>query len=468
MNDADLPGAADQDPDWLEANRLLEARQHQAVLEHVQRLGDRARAPSLDVAGVAAAMLGSRAAAEAYFRRALAADPDFIHAYGNLAAFLRANRRYPEAERVLYAGLKRAPDDRSLSLALANQLWLEERHAEADAAFRAHLRRHPDDADARFKLGALLLSVGRFEEGWRLYEARYAPGRKDAPDPIDFGCPQWQGEPLEGRSVLVWYEQGHGDEIQFCRYVPKLKAAGAAKVTVVCKPALAPLLATLAGVDRLAPAAGVQEIETHDYWTYLLSLPHRMDTRLETIPADIPYLAALPERRARWAEAIPKHGLRVGLAWKGNPELANDRNRSLPGLSVLRPLWDVRGVSFVSLQKGVAEDEAAGPPADQPLIDLGSRFQDFGDAAAVIEALDLVISVDTATAHLAGALGRPCFCLIPTEGMDFRWLLGRTDSPWYPTLTLFRRPRGAGWDVVAPKVAEALGEVVRRSAAAAS
>jgi tetratricopeptide (TPR) repeat protein len=351
-------------------------------------------------------------------------------------------------------------------MSLANLLSLRHRHREAEAAFRELVRRHPDHAEARFRLGGLLLTMGRYEEGWALYEARYDPTRKGAPDPIDFGCPQWLGEPLEGRTLLVWYEQGHGDEIQFCRYVPMLKAMGAAKVTVVCKPALQPLLATLEGIDRLVPAAGVHEIETHDYWTYLLSLPHRFATRLETIPARVPYLSALPERRACWAPRVPKDGFHVGLAWKGNPELANDANRSLPSLATLRPLWDVPGVTFVSLQKGVGEAEAASPAADQPILNLGGMFEDFGDSAALIEALDLVISVDTAPAHLAGALGKPCFCLVPAEGLDFRWLLERSDSPWYPTLTLFRRPLGAAWDVVMPRVAEALGKAVRRSARA--
>lgn len=469
MGDANLLDVGDyDDPAWREASRLLETRQFPAVIDCARKLGPEARPPTLNIAGVAATVLGARPLAESFFRRALAADPAFLQTYKNLGIFLRAEQRVAEAEQVLHEGLRRAPEALELSATLAGMLWLEERYVEAETAFREHLRRHPEDAEARFKLGALLLSLGRYEEGWRLYEARYDPTRKGGPDPIAFDCPRWAGEPLEGRSILVWYEQGHGDEIQFCRYVPMLKAAGAAKVTVVCKPALEPLLATLGGFDRLAPAAGVQEIETHDYWTYLLSLPHRLGTRLETIPGKTPYLFALPERRARWSESIPKGGLRVGLAWKGNPELANDRNRSLPSLASLRPLWDVPGVTFVSLQKGVGEDEAAAPPADQPMLNLGGRFEDFGDSAAVVEALDLVISVDTATAHLAGALGKPCFCLIPAEGMDFRWLLERRDSPWYPTMTLFRRPKGANWDVVIPKVAEALGEAARRSAGAAA
>lgn len=455
-----LDVGAYEDPAWKAASTLLEARQFQAALQHVTGLGQDARPPSLNIGGVAATLLQARPLAEAMFRRALAVDPGFIQTYSNLANFLRVDRRAAEAEQVLREGLRRAPGEPVMRMALANLLWLEERHAEAEVEFREQVRLHPSDAEARFRLGALLLQLGRFEEGWPLYEARYDPTRKDGPPPIRFDCPQWRGESLEGRSILVWYEQGHGDEIQFCRYAPLLKARGAAKVTMVCKPALEPLLATLEGVDRLAPAAGEQEIETHDYWTYLLSLPGLIGTRLETIPAEVPYLSALPERRTRWAPRVPQGGFRVGLVWKGNPELANDRNRSLPGLSVLRPLWEVPGVTFVSLQKGVGEDEAADPPADQPLIDLGRLIQDFGDTAALIDALDLVISVDTAPAHLAGALGKRCFCLLPSEGLDFRWLLERSDSPWYPTMTLFRRPLGATWEVVIPQVASALARTV--------
>lgn len=467
MSDTNLLDVGDyDDPAFADANRLLGEQQFAAVVEYVRRLGPAARPPTLNVGGVAAVVLQARSLAESFFRRALAADPNFAQTYNNLALFLRVDGRLAEAEQVFHAGLRVAPDEPVMRMSLANLMWLRDRHLEAEVALRELVRRHPEDAEARFKLGALLLTLGRFEEGWPLYEARYDPTRPGAPEPINFGCPQWRGEPLAGRSVLVWYEQGHGDEIQFCRYAPLLKAMGAAKVTVVCKPALAPLLATLDGVDRLVPAEGVHEIETHDYWTYLLSLPYLMGTRLETIPAKVPYLSALPERRERWAQLVPKDGFRVGLAWKGNPELANDKNRSLPDLSVLRPLWDVPGVTFVSLQKGVGEEEAADPPAGQPLLNLGRHFQDFGDSAALIQALDLVISVDTAPAHLAGALGRPCFCLTPAEGLDFRWLLERSDSPWYPTLTLFRRPLGAAWEAVIPRVAEALGEAVRRSACA--
>lgn len=464
MVDANLLDVGDyEDPAWKTANGLLEAQRFPAIIDLARELGADARPPTLNIAGVAATVLNARPLSEAFFRRALAADPDFIQTYNNLALFLRVERRLSEAEQVLHEGLRRAPDEPVMRMSLANLLWLEERHAEAEAMLREHVRRHPADADARFKLGALLLAMGRFEEGWAFYEARYDPTREGAPEPVAFGCPQWRGEPLKGRSILVWYEQGHGDEIQFCRYAPLLKAHGATKVTVVCKPALAPLLATLEGVDRLAPAAGEQEIETHDYWTYLLSIPHLVGTRLETIPAEVPYLSALPERRVRWAGQVPQEGFRVGLVWKGNPELANDRNRSLPGLALLRPLWDVPGVTFVSLQKGAGEEEAAAPPADQPLVNLGAGIQDFGDTAALIEAVDLVISVDTAPAHLAGALGRPCFCLVPSEGLDFRWLLERRDSPWYPTMTLFRRPRGAAWGSVIPSLTAALAEAVRRA-----
>lgn len=466
MTDTNLLDAgASEDPQWPEARRLLEAREFKAAIQLVQAQGADALAPSLNVAGVAATVLQARPLAESFFRRAMALDPGFSHSYNNLALFLRVDGRLGEAEQVFHAGLQANPGAGFMRMALANFLWLQERHAEAEAQFRELVRRDPGDAEARFKLGGLLLSLGRFEEGWPYYEARYDPSRKDAPEPIRFGFPQWRGEPLEGRSILVWFEQGYGDEIQFCRYVPLLKAQGAAQVTVVCKPPLEPLLGSLAGLDRLAPAAGVQEIEDHDCWTYLMSIPYRLGTRLETVPAQVPYLSVTAERRARWAARIPPAGLRVGLVWKGNPDLANDKNRSLPGLEALRPLWDVPGVTFVSMQKGADEAAAANPPADQPLVDLGAAAEDFADTAAMMDGLDLVISVDTASAHLAGALGKPCFCLIPAEGMDWRWMVGRSDSPWYPSLRLFRRRRGESWDPVVQEVAAALAEVAAAHAA---
>jgi hypothetical protein len=199
--------------------------------------------------------------------------------------------------------------------------------------------------------------------------------------------------------------------------------------------------------------------EGWDCWTPMLSLPLHCGTRLNSIPATLPYLQAMPERRARWQARLPTQGLRVGLVWKGNPRFENDADRSLSGLELLAPLGAVAGVQFISLQKGEGEDQARHPPAGLSLLHLGSEIEDFADTAAIVAGLDLVICVDTAVAHLAGALGRPCWVLLPHYKTDWRWLEGRSDSPWYPgLLRLFRQGPGEDWTAVVEEVRLALAD----------
>jgi len=204
---------------------------------------------------------------------------------------------------------------------------------------------------------------------------------------------------------------------------------------------------TLEGVDTvIAFNESDTVVPAHDYWIYPLSIPLHCKTTLETIPARLPYLRALPDRVTRWSPRLPNDGFRVGLVWKGNISYKNDSKRSLPGLATLAPLWSVPGVHFVSLQKGQCEDEARNPPPGQPLIDLGTEIGDFADTAAIVEQLDLVISVDTAAAHVAGSLAKPCWVLLPAEKGDWRWLQGRDDSPWYPgVVRLFRQADSEDW-----------------------
>jgi hypothetical protein len=310
---------------------------------------------------------------------------------------------------------------------------------------------------ARFNLSYLLLRQGRFEEGWKCLDARNWLGELAK----HVSCPRWQGESLTGKSVLIGYEAGHGDMIQFCRYAAVLKAQGAAAITMICHPALKTLFAGLEGVDSLFALDQPIPTSGWDYWTTLLSVPYYCKTRLDTIPTGIPYVHAPKERAGKWARQLPKNGLRVGLVWKGNPLFENDADRSLASLEVLAPLGQVSGVHFISLQKGAGEDEAMHPPAGLPLTHVGGQLTDFADTAAVVANLDLVICVDTAVAHLAGALGKPCWVLLPDYKADWRWMADRTDSPWYPgTMRLFRQPRMGDWNSVVAEVVVALGEWV--------
>ncbi|MFZ3218780.1 MAG: glycosyltransferase family 9 protein, partial [Rhodoferax sp.] len=263
--------------------------------------------------------------------------------------------------------------------------------------------------------------------------------------------------------ILVGYEGGHGDMIQFSRYVALLRAQGAARVGLLCHPALAALLGTLEGVDAVLAFDTAWPRTGWDWWVPVLSLPFLFATRLDSVPARIPYLRVPIDRRAVWRETVqrlcPQPTLRVGLVWHGNPDFQNDDARSLPGLSALAPLWRVPGVQFVSLQKGRGEQEARTPPKEQPIGDVASGLQDFADTAAVVEQLDLVISVDTAVAHLSAALGTPCWLLLPAYMPDWRWLEGRDDSPWYPgVMRLFRQSPDQGWSPVVERVRAALAQ----------
>ncbi|MBI3710034.1 MAG: hypothetical protein HY246_20500, partial [Proteobacteria bacterium] len=247
-------------------------------------------------------------------------------------------------------------------------------------------------------------------------------------------------------------EQGLGDTIQFIRYVPLVAALGG-RVVLQVSPELKRLLQAFPGVERLVAPA--DELPRYDVHLSLLSLPRAFATELPTIPDDVPYVTAEPAAVRAWGQRLAAYrGRRVGLVWAGRPEHRNDRNRSLQ-LQKLATLAAVPDVTFLSLQKGPAAAQLAGPPAGFSPVDLGQELGDFADTAAVIANLDLVISVDTSVAHLAGALGRPVWCLLPFAP-DWRWLRGREDSPWYPTMRLFRQRRHGDWSDVAARVVEAL------------
>jgi tetratricopeptide (TPR) repeat protein len=388
--------------------------------------------------------------AEIAYREALRLRPDAAAGYNNLGNVLHRSGRFEEAADIYRQALALDPNGAPSHYNLATALRALELPHEAEPHYRRALELKPDYFDAQFGLGTLLLSFGRFEEGWRLFESRYAlPRFLHYKTKATLPMPQWQGQSLEGRSLLVWQEDGLGDVIQFGRYLPLLKAAGAARVDMVCAPSLHRLFADVEGIDKLlthdeAPA----KYGEYDCWTSLLSVPAHLRTTLDTIPP-ARYLQANAARSAHWhdrlATALPP-GPRIGLVWKGNPRHHNDAHRSLNSLAQLLPLWSLPGVSFVSLQKGQDEDEAQTPPAFQPLLALGHELTDFADTAALITQLDLVVCVDTSTAHLAASLGTSCFVLLPYHDPDWRWLYGRSDSPWYPgTMRVFRQPRAGHW-----------------------
>lgn len=392
---------------------------------------------------------GALAEAEFHYLQAIALMPDHAQLYQNLGVLLLREKRFAESESAMRTAVEVAPESASAWCQLGVLLACTHREFEGEECYRQALTLDPEHARARFNLSYLLLRQARFAEGWRMLDARWL---FDA-IPQSFDCPFWEGEPLEGKSVIVCLEAGHGDMIHFIRYVTQLKAA---RVAVLCQPGLKRLFATLAGVDEVY-ALGEQVPEDWDFWTRAMRLPGLFGTELDSIPAAVPYLSAQPELVRHWREQLPQQGLRVGLAWKGNPNFESDADRSLPSLMTLAPLAAVQA-HFVSLQKGAGEEEALRPPAGMSLHAIGPQLGDFADTAAVIANLDLVISVDTAVAHLAGAMGKPCWLLLPDYRCDWRWMTERDDSPWYPSMRLFRQPPGGGWAPVIAAVATALAQ----------
>lgn len=347
---------------------------------------------------------GALSAAIATCQRALALDPGYWQAKSNLATLLHDVGCLPEAI----------------------------------AIYRAVLIECNDPA-VHVNLAHSLLASGDFQEGWSHYEHRTSLPMHDGQRFRD-AAPRWRGEPAAGMTLMVHAEQGLGDTIQFCRYLV-LAAARGCRVVFEVQPVLRRLTAGLAGVDQIVVQG--QALPPFDLHCPLMSLPGILGTRVETIPGNVPYLVADIADTAVWAARMPhQSGLRVGLAWAGNPQLSADGRRSIPA-ELLAPLLDCSGIAFFSLQKG--------HQAPAGVVDLMNDVSDFADTAALIANLDLVISVDTAVAHLAGAMGKPVW-LLNRHDSDWRWLRDRDDSPWYPTLRQFRQASPGDWDGVIARV----------------
>ncbi len=362
---------------------------------------------------------------------------------------LLAIGRFEDALRSIDAALRLEPDFAEALNVRGDTLRNLNRPEEAAAALRHALRLRPADPDTQVTLAFAMLQQGRFEEGWRLHEARWQARawRRRGPDRR---IPAWQGEALGGRTLLVHAEQGLGDTIMFARFVADLPAGP--RVVLEVQP---PLVDWLSGLERpslVVPSGAV--LDPVDLQVSLLSLPHL----LRRVPDPAPYLSADLGRVVSWhAWLEDKPGLKVGIAWAGDPTMAANARRSLP-LRDLAPVWDIPGVSFISLQKGAAAREADG--FRFALHDAGSRLGTFADTAALIEALDLVIAVDTAVVHVAGALGRPVW-LLNRFDRCWRWQDTGDGRPWYATLRQFRQSTPGDWASVVLTVRDALADRVR-------
>ena len=397
--------------------------------------------------GVALAALGRHDEALADFDAALAAAAHPIVSY-NRGNTLAALGRHADAVAAYDRTLAMIPGHIAAWSSRGVSLQALNRHADAIASFDRALALAPDYADAHFNKSLALLATGDYRGGQAEYEWRW---KRSGTEGLkhNFGKPRWLGEtPLKGKTILLHAEQGLGDTIQFARYVPQLARDGA-KVVLEVHPELKPLLSRL---DGCAAVIGRGEARpAFDLHCPLGSLPFACKTELSSVPADIPYVVADEARVARWRPRLEAFGgPRVAVVWAGNAAHANDRNRSLP-LDKLRPFWSRDGIRFVSLQRDLRAGDAEAL-AGAPLLHLGNELADFDDTAAVLAACDLVITVDTSVAHLAGALGRPMWLLLPFAA-DWRWTADRDRSSWYPSARLYRQPQLGDWDSVVTRVA---------------
>ncbi|MGZ8262501.1 MAG: tetratricopeptide repeat protein, partial [Methylotenera sp.] len=381
------------------------------------------------------------------FKQALVIEPSYVEAHSNLGSCYSDQGELFLATECHKQAITLNPGYAPAYNNLGRVYEAEGQLDKAINCYRKAISLKPDYVELQHTLALLLLKLGEYKEGWRYYESRYHSERKNTntvPPKLPFK--QWQGESLIGKSILIWPEQGFGDEIQFCRYVPILKKMGAKFVTLVCKKPLKPLFETLAGVDQLL-SNELNTIQHHDYWTFLLSIPLYCQTTHQVIPAYKHYLSALPDRIDLWRAKLPKAKFRVGLVWKGSSLHKNDLKRSIEHLKIFSSILNSTDITFISLQKGQGEDDVIG----LPITHLGSDIQNFADTAAIVSQLDLVICVDTVIAHLAGALGKPAWVLLPFSA-DWRWLINREDSPWYAQLTLFRQNQPGNWGEVLERV----------------
>ena len=382
----------------------------------------------------------------ALFRRAVEREPANAEALLYLAGALSSTGRPAEAVAsydrtlALMANHAAAWSSRGVALQALN------RHADAIASFDRAIALEPDFADAHFNKSLALLAIGDYPRGQLEYEWRWK--RSGAAHlRQNLGRPLWRGEDPQRRTILLHAEQGLGDTIQFARYAPLLARAGA-NVILETHPELKPLLARLDGV-RSVIARG-EARPAHDFHCPLGGLPMALKTELSSVPAEIPYVSADAERVERWRPRLEAlGGPRVALVWAGNAAHANDRNRSVP-LALLRALWGADTARFVSLQRDLRAGDAE-MLAAAPVLHLGPELADFDDTAAVVAGCDLVITVDTSVAHLAGAMGRPVWVLLPFS-CDWRWTAASDRSPWYPAARLYRQPQPGDWESVVARV----------------
>ena len=438
------------------AHALFLQRRDAEALPHARRAvaGLPLRADAWTLLGIVQQRLDDAASAEDAYREAIRVMPGYADAWTNLGNLLRDRSDRRGALQAFLQAMRCAPRSPEPAYNLGVALEGFGLHDGARAAFEAALECDPRHADAHWNRALNLLRAGRFDEGFREYEWRFARG---APQPRDCAQPVWDGTPLRGRTLLVWAEQGYGDALQFLRFVPELAHRGG-RIVLEVMDGLQGLAWRLPGVDEVVvPGASTPAFDTH---LALMSLPHVLGRAPS--PACAPYLRACEAATAHWRDRLatpgPRRALDVGLVWAGNPALRNSRERS-PGLDAMRPLLGIAGMRFHSLQKGAGRADLAGRALPANVVDLDGAIASFDDTAAIVANLDVVVTCDTAVAHLAGALGKPVFVLLP-HTPDWRYGLDPQASAWYPSMRLFRQSLPGDWKDVVDRVGRALADAV--------
>ncbi len=396
------------------------------------------------------------AEAIACYQRALACRPDYAIVYNNLAQAYLAVNRPEDVAAACREATRLKPDFADAYKHLGVALKLLGRPEEADVYFEKARRLRPACMEPAFDLAETLLRLGEYELGWREYEGRWRVPAFAAMRPDECPQPEWDGSPLEGRTILLRAEQGLGDTLQFVRFASLARERGA-RVLVEVPPVLVGVVQSCPGIDQVIGKTPL--IPATDVYAFLLSLPGLLSITLSNLPASVPYLSADPTLTAHWREQLRGFpGYKVGIVWQGRQDNPQDPKRSV-SLAQFAPLAAIPGIHLFSLQVGLGTAQLAGLAGQLGVTDLGSRFNptSFDDAAAVIENLDLVITVDTSLAHLAGALGRAVWVALGMRS-DWRWLLDREDSPWYPTMRLFRQRQPGDWEEVFGRIHDALKE----------
>ena len=399
--------------------------------------------------GIACGELNQLERAIKCYLRVIEVKPDSAEAYFNLGIINGKKNNLNKSVRFFKDAIELKPDYAEAYNNLGNTLKGQGKVDQAINYLRKAIKYDPDLAEAHLNLSLALLLKGNFSEGWQEYEWRFKV-RKYRGEHRTYDKPEWDGSPFGGKRLLIHDEQGFGDTIQFVRYIPLVKQLGGTVIFETRQPIL-PLFKNYAGIDCLTEMRqDGKPSSDFDFFVPLLSIPGKLYSQIKDIPCSIPYLRAEPEKIEYWKDQIDGPGLKIGIVWAGRPVEENEpaelRNRScrLEDFDVLAKIPNTR---LFGLQKGDAADQISGLPPSFQIQNLGEDFDDFSDTAAAIENLDLVISIDTSVAHLAGALGKPVWVLLQHVA-DWRWLTGRDDNPWYASMRLFRQKQAGDWESV--------------------